>query len=287
MTVCLAAINEKHKLIAFGADRMVTAASPPIEFEHSMPKFVEITNCCIALSAGDALKGKEIFDSVKQMVGQSNPPISQIVQNIKDIYQQKRLQILEAIYLRARGINHTIFIREGAKILPPAVYHQIDHAFSTYTLPLELLIAGVDASGPSIYGIRNPGLLDCYNPIGFHAIGAGATHALGSLFETYRPSPGPAETMFSVFRAKKFAEIAPGVGEETDLGVAFFDQKLKYFGKNAELFKKFNELYKEEKKARKNLILTSKLVTLEINDVKPSTTESGDDTKKPEKPIKE
>ncbi len=59
MTVCIAAINEKHKLIAFATDRMVTATFPPIEFEHSMPKVTQINNYCIALSAGDALRGKE------------------------------------------------------------------------------------------------------------------------------------------------------------------------------------------------------------------------------------
>jgi 20S proteasome alpha/beta subunit len=266
MTVCIAAINEKHNLIAFATDRMVTATFPPIEFEHSMPKVTQINDYCIALSAGDALRGKEIFDVIKEIAGKANPPIAQIAEHTKEVYQQKRLQILEALHLRTRGINHKFFIESGARLLPPAIYAQIDYAFATFMLPLEALIAGTDESGPRIYGIRNPGLVDCYNSIGFHAIGTGTMHALISLIETYDPEASEMETMYSVFRAKKVAEVAPGVGEETDLGMVIFKQKLKYFDKNTELFKVFTKLYDDEKKARKDLTTRSKLATLNIGD---------------------
>jgi len=266
MTVCIAAINQKHKLIAFATDRMVTATSPPIEFEHSLPKLTQINDYCIALSAGDALLGKEIFDEVRQTAGETRRSIAQIAEHTKEIYQRKRLQILEALHLRSRGINHKIFIEAGAKILPPQIYAQIDHAFATFMLQVEAIIAGVDESGPSIYGIRNPGLVYCYNSIGFHAIGTGSMHALVSLIETYNPTAGEAETMYSVFRAKKIAEVAPGVGQKTDLGMGIFSQKIKCFDEKAELIKKFSELYKEEKNARKDLITKSKLGTIIVGD---------------------
>jgi hypothetical protein len=91
-------------------------------------------------------------------------------------------------------------------------------------------------------------------------------HALISLIETYDPEASEMETMYSVFRAKKVAEVAPGVGEETDLGMVIFKQKLKYFDKNTELFKVFTKLYDDEKKARKDLTTRSKLATLNIGD---------------------
>ena len=266
MTVCIAAINQKHKLIAFATDRMVTATFPPIEFEHSLPKLTPINDYCIALSAGDALLGKEIFDAVRQTAGETGRSIAQIAEHTKEIYQRKRLQILEAMHLRSRGINHKIFIEAGAKILPPPIYAQIDHAFATFLLQVEAIIAGVDESGPSIYGIRNPGLAVCYNSIGFHAIGTGSMHALVSLIETYDPTAGEAETMYSVFRAKKIAEVAPGVGQETDLGMGIFSQKIKCFSKKTELIEKFSELYKAEKNARKDLITKEKLSILRIGD---------------------
>ncbi len=203
---------------------------------------------------------------VKEIAGKTNPPIAQIAEHIKEVYQQKRLQILESQYLRSRGINHKFFIEAGAKLLPQAIYNQIDYAFATFMLPLEALIAGTDESGPRIYGIRNPGLVDCYNSIGFHAIGTGTMHALLSLIETYDPEASEMETMYSVFRAKKVAEVAPGVGEETDLGMVIFKQKLKFFDKNTEIFKILTKLYDDEKNARKDLITRSKLATLNISD---------------------
>lgn len=266
MTVCIAAINQAHNLIAFATDRMVTSTSPPIEFEHSLPKLTQINSYCVALSAGDAIRGKELFDAVRGIVEKTNPPIAQIAEHTKEIYQRKRLQILEALHLRSRGINHKIFIEAGAKLLPPAIYAQIDHAFATFMLQLEAFIAGVDESGPSIYGIRNPGLVDCYNSIGFHAIGTGSMHALISLIETYAPEGSEVETMYSVFRAKRVAEVAPGVGEQIDIGMIDSEQKLKYFDKKAEIIKEFDELYKQEKTSRKDLITKSKLATLNIDD---------------------
>jgi 20S proteasome alpha/beta subunit len=267
MTVCIAAINQKHKLIAFATDRMVTANFPPMEFEHSLPKLTQINEYCVALSAGDALIGKEIFDNViRQTAGETNPSIIQIVERAKEIYQRKRLQILEATQLRTRGINHQIFIENGAKILPPSIYTQIDYAFATFSLPVESIIAGVDESGPYIYGIRNPGVVSCYNSIGFHAIGTGSMHALVSLIETYNPTTNEAETMYSVFRAKKVAEVAPGVGQRTDFGIGVFSQKIKYLEENDELIKKFSELYKEEENARRGLITKAKLGIVKVGD---------------------
>jgi len=266
MTVCIAAVNQRHKMIAFATDRMVTATFPPIEFEHSLPKLTQISDYCIALSSGDAIIGKEIFDTVKETVEKAKPPIAQIAERVKEMYQRKRLQILEAVHLRSRGINHQVFIEAGARLLPPATYAQIDHAFATFMLQLEMIIAGVDESGASIYGIRNPGLVDCYNSIGFHAIGTGSMHALISLIQTYMPEAGVVESLYSVFRAKRVAEVAPGVGQQTDLGMVHSKEKVKFFDKKAELIKSFSELYDQEKTARNELIMKSKLDKLMVND---------------------
>jgi 20S proteasome alpha/beta subunit len=255
MTVCLATINNKQNSIAFATDRMVTSTSPPIEFEHVLPKLTQINNSCIALSAGDAICGKEIFDVVKEGMGQTNPPIKHIAERIRDVYQQKRLQVLETVHLRSRGLNHKIFFEAGSKLLPSNIYAQIDYAFATFGLPVEILIAGVDESGPNIFGIRNPGLLDCYKPIGFHIIGSGTMHALVSLTEHYSPDSSLAAALYTVFRAKRVAEVAPGVGQETDIGMVFLGEKIKYFSKNDELFKRFDAIYKTEKKSRKDLTM--------------------------------
>jgi len=258
MTVCIAAINKEHNLVAFAADRMVTATLPPIEFEHTLPKLHRITDYCIGLSAGDALLGKEIFDTVKEIakkekVEKKLPTIKSISNQVKDVYQRIRLQRIETIQLRSRGINHQVFIEQGAKLLHPNVYAQIDHAFATNDLGLEALIIGVDESGPSIYSVRNPGVINCFDSIGFHAIGSGQMHAVISLIETYDPKGEEAKTIYSVFKAKKIAEVAPGVGSKTDIGILKYKEIIKDFDENAELFKKLNELWNEEKKHQKSL----------------------------------
>jgi hypothetical protein len=272
MTVCIAAINNEHKIIAFATDRMVTASLPPIEFEHSIPKLTEISNHCVSLSAGDAIRGKEIFEELRHTVTKTNINLGQMVQCISEIYRKKRLQIAEALFLRVRGLSHSDFIQAGAKLLPPPIYAQIDHGLATFNLQVEAIIAGVDDSGPAIYGIHNPGIADCYNSIGFHAVGTGAMHALISLIETYSPNFSPGETLYSVYRAKRIAEVAPGVGQDTDLGIIEFNQKLKYFGQDSDVVKKFAKLYEDEKSKRKTLIMNAKLATLNLAKEDPSET---------------
>jgi hypothetical protein len=76
---------------------------------------------------------------------------------------------------------------------------------------------GIDHSGPHIYVVRNSDV-SCQDPVGFAAIGAGHWHAESQfMFAGHvrlRPFP---ETLLLVYSAKKRAEVAPGVGAETDM----------------------------------------------------------------------
>ncbi len=96
----------------------------------------------------------------------------------------------------------------------------IDEQLATYDYGLEVLVAGVDSDGAHIYKIDNPGTAECFDTIGYHAIGSGEPHAIYSLVDAgHTHAATLQQTMWSVFEAKKLAERAPGVGVAGDFAV--------------------------------------------------------------------
>jgi hypothetical protein len=90
---------------------------------------------------------------------------------------------------------------------------------------VEFLVVGNDESGAHIFRVHYDGMLggswlEWCDRLGFRAIGSGGPHAaiLLSLQGQHRTLPVN-ETVFDVYSAKKNAEIAPGVGLETDVAV--------------------------------------------------------------------
>ena len=87
-------------------------------------------------------------------------------------------------------------------------------------LGIDLIVTGVDQSGAHILGISDPGVMASYNRVGYHAIGSGLSHAILSLVGAGQDwSIKINQTVFNVFRAKRQAELAPGVGESIDMRI--------------------------------------------------------------------
>ena len=64
MTICIAAkSNEDYVVVA--SDRMVTLSLPSTEFEQGISKTLEITNNCVACTAGSALAYTPIYNLAK------------------------------------------------------------------------------------------------------------------------------------------------------------------------------------------------------------------------------
>jgi len=100
----------------------------------------------------------------------------------------------------------------------PDVVKKITTGLIDYKLPdVEAIFAGIDMSGPHLYVVRN-GNVSCEDRIGFAAIGVGSWHA-ESLFMAagHTRAATTSRALYLTFAAKKRAEIAPGVGVETDM----------------------------------------------------------------------
>ncbi|HJW19137.1 MAG TPA: hypothetical protein VJ571_01090 [Candidatus Nitrosotalea sp.] len=147
-----------------------------------------------------------------------------------------------------------------------------------YELQIELIIAGIekDAKHPEIYTINQNGNIRQHDSIGFVTIGSGESLALSELTRhRYSPYTDLSRATMLVYFAKKAAERAIGVGDNTDLVVVHLVKKdesmstdLAILSKEKiimqKLAKAFNEIHSNEGKEVEN---TSRLMKTEIYDL--------------------
>lgn len=248
MTICIGALckdrdGQPSRAVVVASDRMVTLGNF-IEFEHEVPKFIEITSKVVALVAGDALKGTRLVREVVIGIPAASPLVQTVTEAIAKHYIELRQQQLESDVFTPRGITMQDFYQGQQQRMLPQIAGAIDNHVAKYDYGVELLIAGVDDSGAHVYSLRNPGgAFDDFQQIGYAGIGSGALHAVQSMIgfgHTGARSIG--ETIFKVFVAKRRAEAAPGVGKDTDLAIIVSDGITRL---NQEQLTTLEDLYQE------------------------------------------
>lgn len=221
MTVCVAAICDYHTIIA-ASDRMLTAGD--VQFEPQQSKVVTLSSSIAAMTAGDSGMQAEIFQYVRAEVTrriEAEPNNWWAIRDVADLYSQYcgrvRLKRAEGSILAPLGLTAETFISRQQQ-LAPALVNQIATELINFVAPgVSAIIAGVDGTGAHIYVAENA-TITCHDSVGFAAIGAGYWHADSQLMfaghTRARPLP---ETLLLTYSAKKRAEVAPGVGEGTDM----------------------------------------------------------------------
>lgn len=221
MTVCIATLCNQAKDVVVASDRMVTATYPPVEFEHRIPKLEIICPSCIVLTAGDALAHADLCRNARERISSlSRPKTAVITEEIRKGYVAQRLKKIEERFLASRGWALKDFYEMHVRTMPPDLVITIDNQIASYEYGLDIVIAGVDPDEAHIYGIRHPVEVDCYDSIGYHAIGIGAMHAVSSLIANGCLSTTDIKmAIYFTYEAKKNAESAPGVGQDIDMAI--------------------------------------------------------------------
>lgn len=249
MTVCIAAMCEGGKAIVVASDRMITAGSPMnIEFEHDRKKIDILGDRFIAMSAGDALIGTNIIEIVECQI-KKNPAveISIVGEYLKESYTTIRIKAIEEQLLRPINYSFSTFQSDGQKQIPLQIYAQLIQAIQTFNLGVEFIIAGMIGDNGRIGFVHNPGILKWYDRLGFHAIGSGGIHAIMTLIG-HSVSSNIEATIYKVYTAKKNAEIAPGVGNLTDIKIITKDGGIKDI--NEKTFDELDRIHKEAKEQK-------------------------------------
>lgn len=222
MTICIAATANNNSAVVVASDMMISAGFLNLEFDHPSSKIEQLGQSCVGLSAGDALPAGELFSSAYSVSATlQNPPVEQISETIKEAYCRLREKRIEETVFKPRGVTIHAFYQNGLiRQFPPEVAMSLDDQVQRMEFGVTLIVAGVDQSGAHIFCVSDPGISTSYDRIGYHAIGSGMTHAILSLVASgQHRSKSINETAFNVFRAKRQAELAPGVGNSLELRI--------------------------------------------------------------------
>ena len=222
MTICIAALCDNGKTIVVASDRMLSAPFLTIEFDHPDAKINHINHRCVALSAGDALSVTDVLSDASGVSNQlQNPTVQFLTNEVRKRFTQVRHDHLDERLFQPRGLQFSEYYKGGLiQRVPPELAMVLDNQVQSFELGVSLIVAGVDSTGGHIFSIVDPGISQCFDRVGYHAIGIGHRHAILSLVGLQQNKDTDAKnTVCNVFFAKKHAEIAPGVGQSTDLHI--------------------------------------------------------------------
>ncbi len=221
VTVCVAARCAEG--VIFGAsDRMLTSGD--IEFEPQQPKLYPVSNSIVIQIAGDASVQAQIIQPLHYEVGlliRANPAEWVKVEAVAELYQKfydkLRLACAEHDILTPLYLDRNSWLTKQNEMESGLVKDITGRLMNYNFAPIGAIISGVDTSGAHIYVFQD-GAISCQDAVGFAAIGIGEWHASSQLmFARHSPLKSIPETLLSVYIAKKRAEVAPGVGADTDM----------------------------------------------------------------------
>jgi 20S proteasome alpha/beta subunit len=224
MTVCIGALcadrtGQPSRAAVVASDRMVTLGGLT-EFEHEVPKIRRVSDKTLVLTAGDALRGAQLAGDVASHIPAGAVSVSSVAEAGVRAYVERRRQQIESTLFTPRGLTMEAFYNVLQSRLLAQLAGMLDQQVASFDFGVDALIAGVDDSGSHLYAVRNPGLMSDYAPIGYSSIGSGALHAMQSMIGfRHTSSRSLYECVFSVYASKRRAEVAPGVGQYTDMAV--------------------------------------------------------------------
>lgn len=229
MTVCLAAIchHNQRPFIVGAADRMLTSGD--IEFNSAHTKVHQVCRSIAVMTAGDSDPHTYALDKTAEHFA---PTQQQTLQQVAEYYSERlnefRRRHAEQQAFGDLGMNVASFVNSQSN-MSPAIASDLHYAFQRHWIFCEALVCGTDPSGAHILAVDNKGSVASKYDVGFDSIGTGARHAMSQfMFARHSRSSNLVDTLFLVYRSKKFAEAAPGVGDDTDLfyvgreGMSFF-----------------------------------------------------------------
>jgi hypothetical protein len=214
MTVCVAAMGGNALLGA--SDRMLTVGEI-VEVESPESKSQQIAPKIVAMQAGDTAFQREILLALKKRIPDGERTVLEMAELYRSCYN-------DAVQVRAAqevlvpvGMTWAMFL-ENQHSLHADFLSDLTSQLRRYEPPgAETLIVGHDETGYHIYQLVGR-RLDCRDAVGFAAVGIGAWHSLSQFMQWgHGTSATFTDTAYLTYAAKRRGQIAPGVGQATDM----------------------------------------------------------------------
>ena len=196
---------------------MLTSPTLNIEFERAINKIYSFDHGnTIALVAGDTSTQIMLCDRTNTGL-KPEMVVADVAAAYASEYARLRQTRNERTHLTPLGLTTETFA-EATGAMSPVLAMQLANDLKWDRLGCEALICGTDRHGAHIFVVNDPGLVDCADNVGFAAIGIGAPHAETILMDARYTRNEPLSTaLLLLYTAKRRAEVAPGVGLDTDI----------------------------------------------------------------------
>lgn len=234
-------------------DRMITAGD--VKYEPQQQKIAQITPRVLVAVAGDlSIHSQAILDTRKTIEGSPDQSPGNVAKVYGRSIQHIKQSRAEDLYLSPLGMNSDTFIAQQ-KDMSDSFVDRITSQLQSYQGDdVEALVMGADSNNQDVflYTVDTQGIAHFMNDVGFAAIGIGAWHAKSQLMQVgYVNSVSFAPALAATFAAKKRADIAPGVGEYTDVNLILRDT---YFPLWPDIATAANKIYVDYEAERQKLV---------------------------------
>jgi hypothetical protein len=176
------------------------------------------------LVAGDDVTYTEdVIDLAREFVSsKQDRALADVASSMTKAYQTIRREQIEAQHLSSYGLTISEFLSKAPDFPTPTKRQSILDEIDKFDLGCEFLVcgfpskAGKASKSPHIFQITNPGRYVPQTLLGYYAIGSGDVNAVTYLARRNQHSFFSfEESLFNAIAAKKLAEKAQGVNEDT------------------------------------------------------------------------
>ena len=227
MTVCVATMGNNGTLF-FAADRMLTREATQTEPDAKKIYNFDGPPPVTVMWAGSSTNfGEAVGDCLVE--ARKNPARYEFVKDYVELYCNCFSRLIgsraERAVLAPLGLTRqTLASNRVTNDRANALIQLIMSFDLSEEDSVEVIIAGHDSEGAHIWSVRNQHP-SCHDVEGFATIGIGAEHANSQLrFAGFTRNASAGYAAILAYLAKRRAEIAPGVGRRTDLGMRGVDR---------------------------------------------------------------
>jgi len=219
VTVCVAAVASHGSTIVCIADKALSYGDQ-IVWDSDSTKIICLNGGdAVALTAGAEGYIARYLMKISPFKGYKNDLLG-IICFLEEKYKETFEEIQDIEVLIPHGITREQYVAAISSPGEKPVIQCINEQMTKFqrNFDCQLLVCGFwGGSQPYILDIGPPGRVTDYTAIGFHAVGEGASSAVGRLlFVGHKRTDGVAHTLFDCFDAKAAAEMTASVGYEWD-----------------------------------------------------------------------
>jgi hypothetical protein len=254
VTVCVGVVFKwNYNQVESGAavitvsDRQITAGD--IEYEPPQVKVCFLTPRLIILVAGSyPIHSEALLLTQQTLLGNPELDPGVIAETYASYIRKIKARLARQTYLSPLGLDKDSFFSKQKEFSSEFLLKLTTQIQNFDAGETEALLIGSDDRVTHLYMIDQNSHVTYHNDVGFAAIGIGAWHAKSQLMRAgYSNQWTYAPALALAYTAKTAAEVAPGVGKETDMYVV---NRLGWMPVLPELKNKIVELHEEFDKIR-------------------------------------